>query len=60
MKIFITYASAGAGHKKAAEAIFGAAQILKGKEQDIELFDALDYTNSFFKWFYKFVETHIR
>jgi len=52
MKIFITYASAGAGHKKAAEAIFGAAQILKGKEQDIELFDALDYTNSFFKWFY--------
>ncbi len=51
MKIFITYASAGTGHRKAAEALFGAAK-LQNKEQDIELFDVLDYTNSFFKWFY--------
>ncbi len=51
MKIFITYASAGAGHRKAAEALFQAGK-LQNKEQDIKLFDALDYTNSFFKWFY--------
>ncbi|MFH1857229.1 MAG: glycosyltransferase [Candidatus Omnitrophota bacterium] len=51
MKIFIIYASAGAGHKKAGEALFEAAKTT-AKECDVELFDALDYTNPFFKWFY--------
>lgn len=49
-RIFIMYASAGAGHKKAAEALYKVYQE-KGKEE-VEIFDALDYTNTLFKWFY--------
>lgn len=45
------YASAGAGHKKAAEALYKVYQE-KGKEKEVEIFDVLDYTNPFFKWFY--------
>lgn len=51
MKIFIIYANAGAGHKKAAEALFKVAE-LRLQKPEVEIFDALDYTNSFFKWAY--------
>lgn len=51
MKIFIIYASAGAGHRKAAEALFKAAE-LQEQKQEVEIFDALDYTNPFFRWAY--------
>jgi processive 1,2-diacylglycerol beta-glucosyltransferase len=51
MKVFIIYTSAGTGHKKAAEALYQAYK-QRGKGQEIEFFNALDYTNSFFKWFY--------
>jgi processive 1,2-diacylglycerol beta-glucosyltransferase len=51
MKTFILYASAGAGHRKAAEALFEAAKTA-GKEREVEIFDVLDYTNAFFKWSY--------
>lgn len=48
MKILIVYASAGSGHKKAAEAVYGA---FKEKDKDCHVFlvDTLDYTNYFFK-----------
>src|SRR5258708_7775945 len=47
MKILVIHATAGAGHKKAAEAIFHGLKA-KGKH-DARLVDALDYTNPFFK-----------
>ncbi len=53
MKILIVYASAGAGHKKAAEAIaeaFGA--ISTSSDYEVSLVDSLDFTNRFFKWSY--------
>ena len=46
MKILVVHATAGAGHKKAAEAIFNG---LKAAHHDAHLVDALDYTNPFFK-----------
>ncbi len=57
MKILIIHATAGAGHKKAAEAIFHG---IKAKMPcDIVLVDALDYSNPIFKYsypnFYSFV-----
>ncbi len=48
MKILVIHASAGAGHKKAAEAIFNGLQA-KGAGFEARLADALDYTNPFFK-----------
>jgi len=51
MKIFVIYAKAGAGHQKAAEALLKAYE-KKGGDKNVELFDALDYTNPFFKWAY--------
>lgn len=51
MKIFIIYANAGAGHKKAAEALLKAAE-LQAQKPEVEVFDALDYTPPFFKWAY--------
>lgn len=47
MKILVIHATAGAGHKKAAEAIFHGLQAAGG--HDARLVDALDYTNPFFK-----------
>ena len=47
MKILITYVSAGAGHFKAAEALYLACQ--KQNLGEIHFVDALDYSNSFFK-----------
>ncbi len=46
MKILVIHATAGAGHKKAAEAVY---QGLNAAGQDARLVDALDYTNPFFK-----------
>ena len=47
MKILVIHATAGAGHKKAAEAVFNGlrAQCC----HDVRLVDALDYTYPFFK-----------
>jgi len=60
MKILVIHATAGAGHKKAAEAIYHG--IKEKTPFDVKLVDALDYTNSFFKYsypsFYTFVVSH--
>lgn len=49
MKVFILYASAGAGHRKAAEAIYN---YLKNTRLDLHLrlIDILDYSNPGFKF----------
>ncbi len=50
MKILVIHATAGAGHKKAAEAIYNG---LKAQGiHDARLVDALDYTNPLFKLTY--------
>lgn len=61
MKILVIHATAGAGHKKAAEAIYHGIQ---GKTSfDVRLVDALDYSNPVFKYtypnFYTFIVTHV-
>lgn len=57
-KIFIVYANAGAGHKKAAEAVKDAFD-RAGTGHDVRLINSLDYTNRFFKraypWGYVFL-----
>jgi processive 1,2-diacylglycerol beta-glucosyltransferase len=50
-RILISYATAGAGHRKAAFAVKKALEEL-GAEDDVEIIDSLDYTNAFFRWFY--------
>ena len=49
MKTLVIHATAGAGHKKAAEAIYNG---LKAKGAQARLVDALEYTNPFFKLTY--------
>lgn len=51
MKAFIVYASAGAGHQKAAEALY---EYLKDTRRDLELrlINILDYTSAPFKLLY--------
>ena len=61
MKILIIHATAGAGHKKAAEAIYHG---IKAKMPcDVVLVDALDYSNPVFKYtypnFYTFIVSHL-
>lgn len=51
MKIIIAYASAGAGHRKAAESLYSYYKQNSPKD-DIKLIDVLDYTNPFFKRVY--------
>lgn len=51
MRILVAYASAGAGHKKAAEAIYNAFLRL-GEVESVFIIDSLDYTNRIFKWSY--------
>lgn len=58
MKILVIYATAGAGHKKAAEAIFHGLQA-REKSFEVRLLDALDYTNPFFKKTYPSVYTFL-
>jgi len=48
MKVFIVYASAGAGHHKAAQAIFNYFKV-KDPRIDLSLLDILDYSNFLFK-----------
>ncbi len=50
MKIIIIHASAGQGHKRAAEAIFNC--IKENSSHDAAIIDSLDYTNFLFKFFY--------
>jgi processive 1,2-diacylglycerol beta-glucosyltransferase len=49
MKILIIHASAGAGHRRAAEALRNGFQ---GSSHNVTLVDALDYTSPFFKRMY--------
>ena len=51
MNILVIHATAGAGHKKAAEAIFNA---LQRTPHHVRIADALDYTHPFFKKSYVF------
>ncbi len=51
MKILVIHASAGAGHQKAAEAVYSA--IKNHTDFDVQLVDALDYTNNFYKKIYR-------
>lgn len=50
MKVLVIYATAGAGHRKAAEALYSG---LKSRPDiDAFLVDSLDYTNPFYKQLY--------
>ena len=51
MNILVIHATAGAGHKKAAEAVFNE---LKKTPHHVRIADALDYTHPFFKKSYIF------
>jgi processive 1,2-diacylglycerol beta-glucosyltransferase len=50
-KILIIYASAGAGHQRAAEAVYFG--LIKHTKHKVALVDALDYTSPHFKNLYK-------
>lgn len=50
MKILVIHATAGAGHKKAAEAIYNGLQ--RHTTHQVQLVDSLEYTNPFFKYSY--------
>ncbi|MDD5747035.1 MAG: hypothetical protein PHO30_07230, partial [Candidatus Omnitrophica bacterium] len=49
MKVFIIHASAGAGHRKAAEALYNAFARCGGGAVAAEKIDALDFSGSFFR-----------
>jgi len=51
MKTLIIYAKAGAGHKRAAEAVYEAFR-RRGQKDEVKLIDCLDYTTSWFKTLY--------
>ena len=61
MKVIIAYASAGAGHLKAAEAINNCFK-QKYPEAEVKLVDILEKSTPFFKysyiWFYTFMVRH--
>ena len=50
MKILITYATAGVGHKKAAEALYHG--LCDGDEHEVVYMDALEYTTTIYRHFY--------
>lgn len=52
-KILVIYASAGDGHKKAAEAVYNAFSEIKEPAVKATLIDSLNYTNRFFKYCYR-------
>ena len=52
MKILIIHASAGAGHQKAAEALFTGTRKFY-PEHEVKIVDALDYTSPSFKKLYR-------
>ncbi len=49
MKVLIIYASAGAGHRKAAEALYKSFEQSVIKDLSVTKIDALDYTTALFK-----------
>jgi len=49
VKIFIIHASAGAGHRKAAEALANAFARCAGQGISVEKIDALDYSSALFR-----------
>ena len=51
MKVLIVHASAGAGHRRAAEAIYNYLKV-NSLDLDLVLLDALDKTNAVFKFDY--------
>ena len=51
MKVLITYASAGAGHRRAAEAVYDYLKNNR-KELKLELVDILTFANPFFRFCY--------
>lgn len=51
MRILIAYASAGIGHRKAAEAIYKTFKV-SFPSNEIYIVDALDYSNTIFRWSY--------
>jgi processive 1,2-diacylglycerol beta-glucosyltransferase len=53
MKVLITYASAGAGHRRAAEAVYDYLKTNR-KELKLEFADILDFTGPFFRFCYDF------
>ncbi len=58
MKILIVYATAGAGHRKAAEAIYHGFKA-SACSDDVVLVDSLDYANPFFRKSYSGVYTFL-
>jgi processive 1,2-diacylglycerol beta-glucosyltransferase len=52
-KVLITYASAGDGHKKAAEAVYESFLNSNHIHSKVVLIDSLEYTRSFFGFAYK-------
>jgi processive 1,2-diacylglycerol beta-glucosyltransferase len=51
MKILVVYASAGSGHRRAAEAIYNCLSS-RGKVVSVAIVDILDYCNPLFNFFY--------
>lgn len=51
MRVLIVHAKAGAGHLRAAEAVYGAFK-RNGQIDDVMLIDCLDYTTPIFKYLY--------
>lgn len=58
MKILIVYATAGAGHRKAAEAIFHGFKA-SGSAHEVVLVDSLQYANAMFRKSYSGVYTFL-
>jgi len=52
MKILITHASAGAGHRKAAEALRNGFIAAGVEASAVRVIDVLDHSNQFFRWAY--------
>jgi processive 1,2-diacylglycerol beta-glucosyltransferase len=57
MKILVIYATAGAGHRKAAEAVFNGLK--SAAVHQVALVDSLDYTSPFYKKSYSAVYTFL-
>jgi processive 1,2-diacylglycerol beta-glucosyltransferase len=53
MKVLVIYATAGAGHRKAAEAVYnGLKEMTNHRDPLVTLVDSLDYTSPFYKTLY--------
>lgn len=58
MKIFVVYASAGAGHFKAAEAVYNYLK-QRRKDADMHLLDVLEKANPVFRFNYSWGYSHL-